>query len=677
MTSKPLHSPLEIPEILARVAYYTPCWVLERNPYRTENKYRPKTLHQCILVSKIWYQTFKPFLWELMNGLYFEKAPVELIHRHCHLFRIFKSFRSPPGPYTGCTNLSELYMTICEDYERGVRMEDQKQLVKQNRDLLKLYWHGPLQLTPLDQDSLIPLIPVSVDVGSGAGNGQEQRSSQRRGYTRISDLSLLKWEGSNGRLASVLHSVSGTLTRLALYSIYGISREELFVPADILEKIGSSSNGQDEHDSETLQQSSLDQGRCKREELLELPHVVRLAFRINHNESTGLEDLIRLCPNLRKLSVIPEKDYDMDRLTRNIQLYCPAIEALTMKYSTHEDDELGLILDSCKHSYNRISIVDAQETIQEKEINGPAEVQGRGLVRLRLNIHDISASLTCKILNHASHLEVLKLSAQGQARPLRTSELIRILMGCPRLRCFQLTGNLVSQGSRLERALIKNGSWGCSKTLERLSLQIELDEGQRRPGRLQSLQDRHFVFSDDDKEEEDVDAEQEQEAMTVEEDVDVGQEQEAMTVEEDENSEDDEMCCFYIDQPLEDEQETEEQQKGRARSELTALRMLLGSAKMSARCGSKSFEDLVQENFDETLAMAQISSVCPVWGGWTLAPPPPLSPSANRADIAMYADKLKPKHNVRFLRQLLQHTSTMTSMKTLDWNSIQFLKGRS
>ncbi|KAG0309059.1 hypothetical protein BGZ97_013176 [Linnemannia gamsii] len=347
-------NPLELPEILTRVAHFLPLWVEAPNKYNGQLKteFKPRTLLNCMRVSKLWYQVMLPVFWYTYTGSHCARAPLEIIHRFSPHFRVFQSFQGHEGPYQ-CTGLVELIMSQYSKtyYSNGVDIETQRSLVALNRDLRKLYWHGPAKLVHMDADSLT-------------------------GLRRIYDLMILYWQGSNGLLTKVLQAVSGTVTRLGLYSIHGVAEGDLMV----------------------------DSGNGIKEQLI-LPHVVKLAYRINHKESKGLEDLVRCCPNLKKLYIIPEKTYDMVRLKRNMQECCYKLEALTVKFVELDENDLVALLRGCR--------------------------AGPGLVRLRLSVQRLSDAVTDAILAYSATLQSVKIDIHVP-NILDVKNVLRILVECRR-----------------------------------------------------------------------------------------------------------------------------------------------------------------------------------------------------------------------------------------------------
>ncbi|KAF8980077.1 hypothetical protein BGZ46_004665 [Entomortierella lignicola] len=411
-------NPLEIPELLTQVGRFLPLWV--REPYykgaRHELAFRPKTFHACILVNKFWYSTLMPILWYNYNGSFHEKASLEYIHRQCHLFRTFRSHRGHEGPYDGCVNLLELNISAhgASRYTNGVDLQCQMDLVKANIGLRSLYWHGPLTRTYLPVGSLIS-------------------------FTNIRVMTLLGWDGSDGRLTKVLRSVAGTLTKLCLYSVRGIKSEDLFYMED-----DDDDNGDydDEDREEGEEKAGKGKGKIKRagsieakeRKLLILPHVTKLAYRINNTESTGLEDLVTCFPNLHKLSVHPEyepKYYYLPRLTRNLQNHCPRLQVLTLKYSSHKESEYLILLRCCQTS---------------------------GLVKLTLTIKDFGENFTNAIIAHAQTLEVLELSQNNEI--FQSERCLRILVACRNLKTAIFSGH-----ARINRQkfldVLWSKPWGC------------------------------------------------------------------------------------------------------------------------------------------------------------------------------------------------------------------------
>ncbi|KAF9899297.1 hypothetical protein EC991_009154 [Linnemannia zychae] len=322
-----------------------------------------------------------PVLWHTYSGYQFGKAPLDLVHRHSPHFRFFQSIQGHEGPYqcTGLVNL-DISQHSRTSHGNGVDIVTQNDLVAANRDLKRLYWHGPSKLVPLYVKSLTQL-------------------------RRIDDLMLLCWQGHDGRLAEVLRAVATTVTRLGLFSIHGVAVGDLMV----------------------------DSGNGIKEQLL-LPHVAKLAYRINHDESKGLEELTRCCPNLKKLYIIPERKYDMERLTRNMQECCCKLEALTIKYAELDNRDLVALLYGCG--------------------------SGPGLARLRMYVGDLSNALTNAILAHSATLQSIKLRVYTYSA-LNMKNLLRILMECRRLWRFDLTGCGIGAIKDLQ-LMLKSQPWGCN-----------------------------------------------------------------------------------------------------------------------------------------------------------------------------------------------------------------------
>ncbi|KAF9996038.1 hypothetical protein BGZ79_010236 [Entomortierella chlamydospora] len=461
--------PLEIPEILSQVAHFLPLWIHKESFVRPLLAFEPKTIMACLLVNKLWYATFSEILWYIYDGSFHERAPLELVHRKCHLFRIFRSHRGHEGPYTGCVNLLELYISqqSLSQWTNGVDLQCQMDLVRANHGLKALYWHGPAQKerAPLPVKSLT-------------------------GFRNMQYLRLLAWDGSDGRLAKVLRSVAETVTKVGLYSIMGVK------PGDFLfeeedgdddnedEYDGGDKDNEDEDDdmdngdkdedegegkeTETETGGALAKGKKKkkkkkaatsppsfwssrqefRTKQLILPNLVNLGYRINNTESMGMEDLVMCCPNLYKLSIIPEyeaKFYDLPRLTRNIKDHCHNLRVLTAKYSSLQEHEYISLLDCCRP---------------------------QGLVKLKLTMKNITVRTADAIIAHAQTLEVLELPGFLEPMPFRI--LCRIMVACPNLRVAAFSGYAPGNRQKFLNELWAQ-PWGCPK-LKVFGISFEEDE---------------------------------------------------------------------------------------------------------------------------------------------------------------------------------------------------------
>ncbi|KAF9090716.1 hypothetical protein BGX29_011331 [Mortierella sp. GBA35] len=206
MDPKSRVQPLDIPELLARVAYFVPLW--EQDPfdyYYTTSRLLPGDVLSCLLVSKLWYKTFLPVLWQVYD-FYDAKAPGDTLTRHSHLIRFFRTPSKHPGPFH-CRSLTRLDI---RGPWRGQRPEDvfslaaQRELVRRNPRLKYLEWTGP------------------------SDEGKEPLEPQD--FARLVDLeflSLSKWDGSGGRFTDVLQTVAGSLKALAIASIHNVQASDL------------------------------------------------------------------------------------------------------------------------------------------------------------------------------------------------------------------------------------------------------------------------------------------------------------------------------------------------------------------------------------------------------------------------------------------------------------------
>jgi len=393
--------------------------------------------------------------------------------------------------------------------------------------------------------------------------------------------------------------------------MYGISSEDLYLRSD---------------DTNIVTTRPRYERMCLAEEegkpFLALPNIVRLGFRINHGESTGLEDFVKTCPNVRKLSIILEKDYDLGRLTFNIRNYCTKVEALTMKYSNHDDEELSKILDACR------SLPPKGTSTEEADSKCPR--RERSLARLMLCMYELSQKVTKIVLEHSNTLVVLKLNVKyGQY--FDVENLYRILTQCRGLKRLQITGGGSTSLSLLEAHLLGSGPWGC-QNLERLQLDLFLTEE---------------VISEDEASPSSVTS-----LSTI-------------APEQDEESDDDMTFEIYQESEVE---ENETERLHRTRQEIKALYSAIGPTGMVARFGTKaSMGRIERQSFSELEETERMTSTLPVWG-WTLIPP--------RGSTNMTMEKVRAQKNTRFLRKMLQHSSTMPLLEPLIWNDLSFRKAR-
>ncbi|KAG0219644.1 hypothetical protein BGX33_001816 [Mortierella sp. NVP41] len=133
--------PIDIPELLARVADFVPLW--ERDPnYAGYPTFRPKSVLSCFRVSRLWH---------LYDEYYTKRAPHETITRHSHLLQVFRTPDKHVGPFH-CRTPTKLHITVSWSGrpEETLPMEAQRDLVRQNPQLRHLNWSGPESNEPLD-----------------------------------------------------------------------------------------------------------------------------------------------------------------------------------------------------------------------------------------------------------------------------------------------------------------------------------------------------------------------------------------------------------------------------------------------------------------------------------------------------------------------------------------------
>ncbi|KAG0199893.1 hypothetical protein BGX33_011325 [Mortierella sp. NVP41] len=175
----PTTNPLELPEVLFRVGYFLLLWVCRTDPFRGNllTLFDPTTFRSCLLVSKLWYQTLLPILWCAYYSYNMTNIPSSVISKNSPHFRIFSSACDHLGPH----------MTLAE----------QRRLVMANKDLRDLYWYGPNKIELLEPEDFVRLRSLAV-------------------------LTILHWDGSGGRVGTILRAVAGTLRELNMHIVNGI-----------------------------------------------------------------------------------------------------------------------------------------------------------------------------------------------------------------------------------------------------------------------------------------------------------------------------------------------------------------------------------------------------------------------------------------------------------------------
>ncbi|KAF9092314.1 hypothetical protein BGX23_004400, partial [Mortierella sp. AD031] len=197
-------SPLDIPELLAHVAYFVPSWETAIYGDYSISEFRPKSVLSCLLVSKLWHKTFLPVLWHVcVSGA---EVLYEAVARYSHLIQVFCTPEEYFGPFH-CRALTRLQIfgSSSDSTEVASLLEVQQGLVRNNPRLKYLGWAGP-------RDGYC---------------GERMESQDFAHLIDLEFLSLSRWDGSYGRFADVLQTVAGSLKALDIYRISGVEDGDL------------------------------------------------------------------------------------------------------------------------------------------------------------------------------------------------------------------------------------------------------------------------------------------------------------------------------------------------------------------------------------------------------------------------------------------------------------------
>ncbi|KAF9087196.1 hypothetical protein BGX29_000963 [Mortierella sp. GBA35] len=246
----PTTNPLELPEVLFRVGYFLLLWVCRTDPLRGNllTLFDPTTFRSCLLVSKLWYQTLLPILWCAYYSYNMTNIPSSVISKNSPHFRIFSSACDHLGPKGS-------HMTLAE----------QRRLVMANKDLRDLYWYGPNKIELLEPEDFVRLRSLAV-------------------------LTILHWDGSGGRVSTILRAVAGTLRELNMHIVNGIQFSDVSAPS--LQGI----------DDDVVGNGRGDQVQNHPGPLV-LPFLETFTMH-HHHGSPGVIELLDCCPNLKSLQII-------------------------------------------------------------------------------------------------------------------------------------------------------------------------------------------------------------------------------------------------------------------------------------------------------------------------------------------------------------------------------------
>lgn len=209
--------PLEVPEILLRIAQFIPLWV--HIPLIDDYRMQPQALVPSVLVSKLWYNTFSPLLWYFYDTeLASEDMPHSTIAHFSPYIKILRATPRQVWPFE-CTNLRELVLRRCTNLRSRFygqsALESERQTVRSNQDLKVLDWTGPLTKTSeLDANDFVQLRELEI-------------------------LTLSCWHSVGGEFGRVLQAVAGSLRKLRVGVLTGKRNDdEASVTRDMVSKHG-------------------------------------------------------------------------------------------------------------------------------------------------------------------------------------------------------------------------------------------------------------------------------------------------------------------------------------------------------------------------------------------------------------------------------------------------------
>ncbi|KAF9120962.1 hypothetical protein BGW39_010961 [Mortierella sp. 14UC] len=361
--------------------------------------FNPSTVATCLQVCRYWQKTLTPVLWHTYTAQAFQHAPFTLVQRNSKFLKAIETDQAHRGPFEA-TELADLFLTPqrYSSAERpGLDLREQMVLLRNNRDLKALYWLGDDPRVMLDDKGLV---------------------MQRQ----LVQVILLKWDGGDGRLVTVLRAIAGTIKRLGLFMFNNVHEGDLLLPpSKSSTKTASKPTGQKHDDG--------------REGAVMLPEVDMLTFQLIPNRCMGLIDLLRCCPKLTELSVNCGAD-DISRLIFNIQHYTPNLKKLSIAESIHHPPEtMEALLRACR--------------------------RGRSLEKLAIKINELTEGVTSAIVAHAGRLESLEFTV-ASPKPLNLEFLMRILAKCTKVKSFMCTINSEVTTHQSVLKALASQPWGGS-----------------------------------------------------------------------------------------------------------------------------------------------------------------------------------------------------------------------
>ncbi|KAG0378992.1 hypothetical protein BGX24_002081 [Mortierella sp. AD032] len=418
----PSKNALRIPEILARVGHFIPLWVVDEDRHNRNmgTTLKPSTTRACLLVSKLWYQTFLPILWHTYICPQMRHVPLQVIQRHSPHFRIFDSYSGHPGPFF-CTNLVELTLRRQVHLPgEHISLETERDLIRANPNIKSLFWFGPRPQVALDARDFV-------------------------GLEVVENVHLHHWIGSGGGLARTLKTLARSMVSLELLWIFGLSANDFLDPDD----------GSDEAIARSMSDQDIDIAPTFAPgQRLVLPLITKLTCTLRYEGFRELQGIIGCCPNVVELVINPDIYVDFDRIARDIQTNCRKVRALTLQHLPLHSSHCEQLVSSCRAS---------------------------GLVKLEVLLRGMDESLVLAILAHANTLQALTISLQSFEHPT-SHGLMQLLGHCVQLKKLRMTFNFPPPTGTVLEAL-RSGPWGCLM-LETLQLVTRTQPADGEPDRV-------------------------------------------------------------------------------------------------------------------------------------------------------------------------------------------------
>ncbi|KAF9099231.1 hypothetical protein BGX29_007240 [Mortierella sp. GBA35] len=424
-----MHTALDIPEIVARIGEFIPLW--QQDAY-SHFHFRPKFLLDAAAVSRSFRQALLPVLWYTCDMSPLEsQVPLEVLLENSYHFRIlYQILPLAPNPLP-CTRLLDLTVSGCDP--------EVHQLVRNNTLLRRLHWSGPTAYSLGD-------IPVL-------------EGDMVEGLTALESLHLSEWDlGHERALIPMLMSVRITLTTLSLDTISGGGDNNNNELAELANHI----------DTPQLPPSPFCDNVYLTDTTTTITPLAHLRLRditlhLQFTQSRFLLDLVCLCPELEKLTLIAACEADIGLLSDNLKKYCPRLHTLKIDgvyfglfdtYRILKDRQLAALIlctlrdDKCKQR-RRIwdKLNDARQWEDDSSNSyGLDEPQQQGLVYFTGDIHGFEPMFTEALIQCGGTLKSLRLSIRhdpfdhDDATMERRTDLVRdqaqlsrVLKACPYL----------------------------------------------------------------------------------------------------------------------------------------------------------------------------------------------------------------------------------------------------